>query len=286
MSSTHAPTRSLRNAPIPVRRMDFEFPEDLPAHWFDDNPYLGALFASMSVSFPAGERFFIRSVLHYLPQIDDPALREAVRGFVGQEGNHTKEHLAFNRFLDRVGVPAKAMEDFVEQRLVTLTKTAKPELNLARTVALEHFTAILASAFLEHPEVLDRMSPEAAQLWGWHAIEEIEHRDVAFDVYAATVADEELRVRTMAVATVLFILVNTIRTGWILHRTGGLGDFRSAGRAAKVLFGRRGVFRDLGPVYRSFYKPDFHPSQHDVGPALARAKARYLKHERGAEVRA
>lgn len=263
-------------AAIPVRRMDFEFPSTLPPLWFDDNPFLSALFASMSVSFPAGERYFIRSVLHFLPKIEDPALREAVRGFVGQEANHTKEHLAFNRFLERVGVPAVAMEEFVEKRLTRLSKESSPELNLARTVAVEHFTAILAAAILEHPEILEQMHPAISDLWGWHAIEEIEHRSVAFDVYAATVGDEALRVRAMVVATVMFTLVNVIRTTYIVGRSGHLTDVGAAARAARVLFGKKGAFRNLGRHYVSFYAKDFHPSQHDPGESLERAKRRYL----------
>lgn len=261
---------------IPIRRMNFMFPATIPANWFDDNPYLSALLASMSVTFPAGERYFIRSVLHYLPQVDDTSLREAVRGFVGQEGNHTKEHLAFNRFLGQIGVPAAAMEAFVDERLDMLSKRSSPELNLARTVALEHFTAILASAFLEHPDVLDRMAPEVAALWGWHAIEEIEHRAVAFDVYAVAVGDERLRLRTMVFTSILFVLVNAIRTAWILKKQRKLTDVRSAVRASRLLFGKGGVFRGIGPLYTAFYRRDFHPSQHNVGLALERARARYL----------
>ena len=97
---------------IRVRRMDFGF-DAMPEHWFDDNPFLSSLLAALSVSFPPGERYFIRSVLHYLPRITDERLRAEIRAFVGQEGNHTKEHLAFNRFLDAKGLPATAMEQFV-----------------------------------------------------------------------------------------------------------------------------------------------------------------------------
>lgn len=261
---------------IRVRRMDLDFPDAIPRFWFDGNPYLSSLLGAMSVSFPAGERYFIRSVLHFLPRIDDPQLREAVRGFVGQEGNHTKEHLAFNRFLGRLGYPAAGMEKFVEDRVTYLTEHSSPEENLARTVALEHFTAILAGAFLEHPELLDRMSPECAKLWAWHAIEEIEHRSVAFDVYRSAVDDEALRIRTMLAVSVIFSLVNLVRTAMLLHTTGDLTNLRAAREAGRSLFGSGGLFRGLGARYLAFFRADFHPSQHDFAAEVARAKQRYL----------
>src|ERR1700754_4374035 len=93
-------TLSLVREPIKVRRMDFEFGSDIPELWAVGNPMLTALMAGLSASFPPGERYFIESVKHYADQVTNPDLKERIRGFIGQEANHTKEHLAFNEFLD------------------------------------------------------------------------------------------------------------------------------------------------------------------------------------------
>lgn len=256
--------------------MDLEFHDDVPRFYFDGNPFLTAMLSAMSVSFPAGERFFIRSVLHYLPQLEDPALRAAVQGFVGQEANHTKEHIAFNAFLDRAGFPASELEKITTARIDALTERLTPEQNLARTVAVEHFTTILSAAFLEHPEAFERMHPDAAALWAWHAIEEIEHRSVAFDVYQEVVGDRALLHRAMVAITILFVVANAVRMGQLLAASGDLGNLRAAREAAKVLFGRRGIFEGLGGRYLAFYRKGFHPAQHGFELAVARAKARYL----------
>lgn len=261
---------------IKVRRMDFEFPDSTPTYWFDDNPFLTALVAALAVSFPPGERYFIQSVKHFLPQVKDPELREAVRAFIGQEGMHTKEHLAFNRFLDRRGLPATAMEKFVEKQVKRVQKESTPEENLARTAALEHFTALLAGALLGSQEALDRMSPEVATLWAWHAIEEVEHRSVAFDVYQQAVGDDRLRHRVMAEVTVLFWLTNVIRTGFLLRAWRKLGDFRSLSKGFRVLFRDPGILRDVPKEYIAYYKKGFHPSQHDYSDKVAAARERYL----------
>jgi len=264
-------------AEIPVRRMSIDYPDAIGPRFFDDNALLSSLLASLSVAFPPGERFFIDSVRHYLDAIDDPTLRAQIRGFIGQEANHTKEHLAFNAFLERAGYPAMAMQRWVEKRLKRIAEIGPPEANLARTAALEHFTAILATAMLERPALLETMHPQAAKLWAWHAIEEIEHRAVAFDVYREVVDDEALRLRTMRRVTVLFVTIVSARTVLMLRATGALTDVRGNLRGLRRLLGRDGLLRRILPRYLAYYGADFHPSELDPGEWVERAKQRYLK---------
>lgn len=261
---------------IEVRRMDLDFSGVTSARYAGDDPLLSALFASLSVAFPPGERFFIASVRHFLPHIEDGALRKAVFAFIGQEANHTKEHLAFNELLDRLGYPALAMQEWVTARIERVQAKSTPEANLARTAALEHFTAIMASAVLEHGELLEAMPPEVAKLWAWHAIEEIEHRSVAFDVYREVVGDEALRLHTMRLVTLFFCTLVSLRTVRMLQATGGIHDLRGIARGLNVLWGRPGIFRKLIPRYLDYYRSDFHPSQHDYDGCIDWAKERYL----------
>jgi predicted metal-dependent hydrolase len=272
-------TTAAAHASIPIRRMDFEFTTDIPENWgIDENPFLTALMAALSASFPAGERYFIQSVTHYLKELDgDPELQERVRGFTGQEAQHTKEHLAFNRFLVARGMPVGVIEERVEEILGQLKKKSSPAENLAHTVALEHLTAFLAASALDNPEAFfGKMHPTIAAFWGWHLIEELEHRSVAFDVYQRCVGDEKLRVRAMAITTFFFSAVNLLRTAHVMKATGNRWNLAAWAKGLDLLFGRKGVLRKMMPLYRSFYRRDFHPDQHQVGDALERAKARFI----------
>ncbi len=271
-----SPTKSAARETIKVRRMDFEFSDSTPSCWFDDNPLLTSILSALAVSFPPGERYFIASVRHFLDRVDDPLLLNQVKAFVGQEANHTKEHIAFNKFLDSRGFPASAMEKWVADRVGELQQASTPEANLARTAALEHFTAILASVLLEHPEVAERMSPEAARLWVWHAIEEVEHRSVAFDVYKIAVDDEQLRIQVMLKTTVIFILVNAVRTAMLLRATGRPWELMSTLKALNVMWGKPGLFRKVVPRYLEYFRKDFHPSQLECDEHVEAAKQRYL----------
>lgn len=261
---------------IKVRRMDFEFADTLPEFWFDNNPVLTAFLSAMSVSFPAGERYFIDSVRHFQARIDNAELKEQIRGFIGQEANHTKEHIALNRFMDRKGYPATAMENFVRKGITWVQRRSSPEENLARTAALEHFTAIIAGSFLDHPELFEKMAPELAKIWAWHSIEEVEHRSVAFDVYKSEVNDEKLRLRTMVKVTLIFTLVNSVRTLMLLNISGHLFNARAWLKSLNLMWGRPGVFRRIVPHYFAYYRKDFHPAQHDYHDQVEAAKSRYL----------
>ncbi len=271
LSSTGTPRER-----ITVRRMDFAFTPDIPENWANGNPMVTALMAGLSAVFPPGERYFIESVRHYADQVRDPELQERIRGFIGQEANHTKEHIAFNKFLGARGVPIEKLERFVEARLKDIQKRSSPAANLARTAALEHMTAFLASALLDFGDFLEDTHPTVAAFWMWHAIEEVEHRSVAFDVYKEYVGDEWLRVRTMAAVTAVFCLASAIRTGVIMKRTGNLFNLPAWAGGLDMMFGRRGAIRKAMPLYYAYYRRDFHPDQHDNKAALESAKSKYL----------
>ncbi|HYW93317.1 MAG TPA: metal-dependent hydrolase [Gammaproteobacteria bacterium] len=275
-ATARQPRPASASEPITVRRMNFEFGDDIPEFWFDGNPFLTALLTSLSVSFPAGERYFIDSVRHYEADVNDPGLRRRIRAFIGQEANHRREHTALNTLMERKGYPARAMEDMVADRMGWVQKNSSPEQNLARTAALEHFTAIMAGAFLDHPVTLEKMHPALARIWAWHAIEEVEHRSVAFDVYKATVNDEALRRRTMRKVTLLFTMINTVRTLKLLRVSGNLFNLKAWAQGVNLLWGWPGVFRRIIPRYLAYYRRDFHPSRYRHDAEMREAKRRYL----------
>lgn len=261
---------------IQVRQMDNPIPADVPKFWFNNNPVLTAMLAAFSVGFPAGERFFMDSVRHFQAAITDPVLQDEIRGFIGQEAQHTKQHVLFNQFLDERGYPATFYAETARKVLTKLQARSTPAANLARTAALEHFTAILADAMLGHPEVMDQIHPSIAKLWVWHAIEEVEHRNVAFDVYKQVVDDEALRLREMMLITVGFITTISLRTVMMQVTTGAGFQPKAFKEALNTLWGKPGIFRKAIPQYFAYYRKDFHPSQHDNSHKVEAAKKRWL----------
>jgi len=259
---------------VPVRRMDLTYDDQLPLAWFDGNELISMFLTGFSASLPEGESHFIHSVRLFQDRITDPVLRAQIRAFIGQEGHHSKEHDTFNDAMRKRGVDI----DTVEKRMAASVKRWKKrsaKYQLAHTVCAEHFTALLADVLLsKHPQMLDKMSPQARTIWAWHAIEEAEHKAVAFDVYEQTAGDRKYLQRVMVWVTAEFMAKNT-RSAWTLFR--GTGQLRNLKKWRELFALLRILGGDTWKDYKDFYRDDFHPWQHDNRDAVEAAKKQYLE---------
>lgn len=261
--SRAAPARRVNQSAIQPRRMDFQFDPDMPRYWFGGSQFKSLLLTALSCTFPEGERFFVRSVRHYQPRIRNEQLKEEVKGFIGQEAHHGNEHETFNRLMQQKGIPTRKVEEFVLNGLKWQGKHLSPERQLAKTAALEHFTAMLAEVMLEHPEFLDGMHKDLLPLWLWHAVEESEHKTVAFDVYQEQVGSYWVRSSEMALTTVEFIGFTVFHYFQLRAEMDDKADWRSILDGWNWLLGKPGFLRHLAPAYLAYYKRDFHPAKRD-----------------------
>ncbi len=259
-----------------VRKPDFHFEGDIPKYWWDNDPVKTLLLAALSSSFPPGEKFFIDSVRHYQDRITDPELKKAIRGFIGQEAHHSKEHKMMNGFLEDRGIGLDRLEREVQALMDWMRKNFSPERQLAHTVAVEHFTALMAEEFLLKYDALEEMDPRMAPVWAWHAIEESEHKAVAFDVYKAIGGSEFTRVTEMMFVSVLFPLSASIHLVQLMKEDGQLGNLKSWAGAVNYMWGKPGVFRRLLPSYFKYYSPNFHPWNHDARDLVEKARKKWL----------
>ncbi|HLD66797.1 MAG TPA: metal-dependent hydrolase [Pseudomonas sp.] len=248
---------------IRPRQLDFDLPQPLPRHWHSGDAFKTHMFNAMSVQFPEGERFFIDSVRHFRERIEDPLLKEQIRGFIGQEGHHSREHLAYNQRLRDLGYDVDYLERGLKNRMAFTQKHLSPQLQLAATCAVEHLTAIMADAVLKDPSWLAGADPVMARLWRWHALEETEHKAVTFDVYQAVCASKWLRRRAMIQSTLFFTLDTFKGLVHMLKRDGLLWNWRLWRDGLIWLWGKDGIYRKLVRGYLDFYRGDFHPWQHD-----------------------
>jgi predicted metal-dependent hydrolase len=269
---TAHPTAPAAKLDITPRHMDFDFPADTPKYWLAGDPWSTHLLNALSLTFPAGEKSFIESVRKVRDRITDPALQAEVRAFVAQEALHTKEHESFNEWLRGQGVPVDSIYHQISTHIAQHRGSLTEEQNLAVTCALEHFTAIMANAFLTSPELLDEMHENVRWLWIWHAIEETEHKAVAFDVYKAIGGRYLPRMIAMAIITVNFIRLNSRYQRELVRTDGQLGNLASLARHLWMFWGPRGHFTRIIPQYLAYFRPGFHPWQHDNRAAVARWK--------------
>jgi predicted metal-dependent hydrolase len=252
---------------VPTRRiyLDDTF-RDVPRHFAVDGDLILSHFAAaLSAVFPDGEDYFVRSVRHFRDQITDPDLKRQVAGFIGQEAMHGREHRAFNARLAELGYPTKQVEWLTRKGLKLRERIAPAKSNLAITAALEHFTATLAEVVLGNEEVRALFGSDAVRdLFLWHALEESEHKAVAFDVYKAVGGSERMRTRTMnalrfgfpiglALQMVVSLLLDPAT-----YRGGNLR--RSWKRFRSTPFLTKEMWRKLA----DYNRPDFHPEDRDT----------------------
>lgn len=265
-TSARRRTRAPNTVPFPVRDRRFDL-SDVPRHWHPAGPAVSRFFDNLSLFFPQGEAFFIRSVKAFARELDDPALSDAVRRFYGQEAFHGREHRRYNRLLAGQGIPADAMEGRVARLLDRVQRRVPRRWQLAATCALEHFTASLAHGVLTDPRLLDGAHPTMAGLWRWHALEEFEHREVAFEVYRAAGGTPAERNLVMLATTLIFwakVVEHQVR---LMGHDGILSDVGEWRRLVRFLFVEPGTLRRLIPTWLAWYRPGFHPA--DLGGVTA-----------------
>jgi uncharacterized protein len=252
---------------VPTRRISFEESlRDLPKHFAVDGDLVAShVAASLSSLFPDGEDFFVKSVRHYRDEITDPELKRQVAGFIGQEAVHGREHRVLNDRLAELGYPTKAYEKITRKGLELRWKYAPKMSSLAVTAALEHFTATLAELVLSNEETREQFGPNAVQeVFTWHALEESEHKAVAFDVYKAVGGGERMRVWTMKFLRYGFVAAVATQVAISLamdKRTYKRGVLRKSLKR----FRRSPVMSPaLWKQLKDYDRPDFHPDDSDT----------------------
>jgi hypothetical protein len=256
------------------RPRNLEFMRQAPAsrHFMDGDPIKTAWFNALSMTFPEGERFFIDAVKAHR-KFADGKLADDVKDFITQEALHTREHAALNALVDHAHYPVDKIEAMVKARTdMGRSRGAMPMLVV--TICLEHFTAILADDALKNPSEFDGSPDELKRLWLWHAVEETEHKSVAFDLWQRAASTWSrfgrwsVRARAMAIISTLF-LWNVTTYALMLLKADGITGLSARWRLYSYLWGRPGPLRRIFLAYADWYRPGFHPWDHDNRALLA-----------------
>ena len=242
---------------IPPRRMKIDY-NKLSVNYYADDAVMTIFWNTLSMLFPEGEQFFVRAVRNYQDQIDNPTLRNEISGFIGQEAFHTLGHKGFNAHLESLGYPVKTVDKVLNQCLMFLNKRS-PRLALYVTCILEHYTATLATQLLDDPVHNSSVLGEARHMWLHHAIEEVEHRAVSYDVLRSTGGDfTKLTVDALFIpVSVVFAAVVAVLFGYNLFtQKVTLRELRSITKLLSLL-------KANTPKILDWFDSTFHPKLHN-----------------------
>ena len=256
---------------VPREKLDFGLDGDIAKYWLDNDPFKTRFFDALSTLFPVGEKFFITCVRDFKDRITDPKMLQDIKDFTRQEGQHGILHTQYNNRLKAQGIAVDAILDGQEKRLFgIIRKHFSREVTLGITAASEHITAIMADCFVERPEIFANADERIRALYVWHAMEEMEHKGVAYDVLTDVAkANYRTRIGSMLLVTILFPF-HVFRIMSHMLQVDGFSRWERTKIWAKGLwwlYKPGGIYLPMMGKYFSYLKPSFHPWQEPVVPS-------------------
>ena len=250
---------------VPREHLKFGLDGDIPKYWFGGDPFKSRFWDALSIIFPPGEKFFMTCVRDFRDQISDPKMLQDIKDFNRQEAQHSMVHRQDNDRLRAQGIDVDALSEWVAHMLNNrYRKWYSRGYTLAVTSALEHFTSIIAHSMFDKRDLLKEADPRVRAMYAWHAIEEVEHKGVAYDVmidYAKVGYFK--RVLALVDATIMFPA-----TIFCIQRKFMIADGFSLGQRVVMsakgmwwLFKPGGLLAPMVKHYFPYYKPGFHPWQ-------------------------
>ena|SRR3990167_2961766 len=251
-----------------VVRFDYESVLRQNRYWHGGDPVVTHFFNALQAMFPEGERFFMdsaRDVRDMLGKDAIPAeLNEQIRLFIRQEAMHGREHDAWTNALISLGYIG--MEGFdlkLKRDNQWAKKKMKPLWRLSMTAASEHFTASLAHLFIyQRPDLIEKAASPFRELLVYHAMEEVEHKAVCFDLFKQAKGGYFLRSFGMIFVTIDLLVRLRNRQEYLLKKD-GLWNAKTRKEMRDLLWGKDGIMRVLAPYLLQYFRPDFHPWETD-----------------------
>jgi len=170
---------------IEPRRPEFDL-SGVGKYWLKD-PFASHFMNALSIVVPVSERTVIDIVRKYADNVTDPKLIRDMDGLIRQEGRHTLMHLRCNDLLKNCGYPAiRPFERFHKFFNKVMRRISPPAWELTMPAAFEHFTSAISRDFIVNRNFwVGNKSNTAVDFTDWHALEELEHQAVCFDVFSA-----------------------------------------------------------------------------------------------------
>lgn len=181
-----------------ARPVKFNFSQT-PTHWIYNDVFSSHLINGINLILPIGELWFCRVYNKALPLITDAQLRVDVEGFIRQEAVHSRAHSGAQKFLHQHGLKTEEFEarinwlfsQFLGENPLSLKALKIKQLEKIWLVTrvgiiavIEHFTCVLGQWSLDsHGWDEGEADPIMADLFRWHLAEEVEHRNVAYDLF-------------------------------------------------------------------------------------------------------
>lgn len=269
---------------LPRRPLGLDFAA-VPRDWFAWSRPLSTALNLFSFIIPEHERFFIRTVRSYKASAESEEDQNLLRAFMQQEAIHYQLHEEFNETRRAHGMEVDRDLATIRKVFAAIEKRYPLKIRLGMTAFMEHVTAVSAHVALGKHSPLPYMHPTMRDLWEWHAVEEIEHKAVAYDLFKRAGGGYFLRVYSalltiFADARLFRVLGRRARRDHEAQKARGElfdsahSDEQRATRRYVHRLERRNLWRAIWAGAK-YFLPGFHPWQVDDSAFLKGAYAKY-----------
>lgn len=172
---------------IPSRRVRFTWPDDLDPVWTPRVPELALAANAVSLLMPHAEPYVVASVRSAAADLAEshPELAADALAYAAQEAQHHGQHQRFNDLVV-ARYPGLDRIDRAMRWTFTRLRRRSTRFGLAFASGFETIAFVAARWVDKHQSLLRDADPTATTLFLWHLAEEVEHKEVAFDVYQAS----------------------------------------------------------------------------------------------------
>ena len=248
---------------MPIRIMDFDID---PALVRDALPEVFPAYG-VSLTLPYLEPYLVRTMREALKHCTDPEVAQEVRQFIGQEAQHYRQHAILNDIIRSISPELEGLRTIEEQMdadYQRFTRTKSLKFNLAYAEGFEAATFAGGRKIFEF-RIFDRLESlqgsDLLKLFKWHALEEVEHRTVTFNIYQHLYGGYWYRLAAGAFGQYHFFKY-VFRFSWFIAKNAP--QALEEGRTLMPTTNAAGNWRErlslLGSILR-FYSPFYNPAR-------------------------
>lgn len=244
-------------------------------HWVRGDMFASAFLNALSVVFPLGEAFMIEALRPWQARTEG-RMSDEIAAFIQQEAAHSREHANFNKAIVDAGYDIEALGRAIKM-FTSFFADSSDLTKLGATMCIEHFTAIIGAEILKNRDHLEGTDLELRKLWLWHAVEEVEHKAVAFDVWMFAARDWSGARRwatrsALLLAVTISFFINRTRGQVELLRQDGLPKWKGLLLCLRHGFAKGSIGRNVLRPWFAFFRPGFHPNHIDDNEILVRGE--------------
>lgn len=246
---------------LTVRKWRRDFYFERSRSWIEGNTFKTHWLNAYAVCVADAERFILRHCLMKAKSLPEGQHPQGLKEFLAQEGQHAVAHDSYIQYLQSQGYKLEtSLKIYRWFNFSVLEPLLSPDLAFSLAVGVEHLNTGIAHIGISE-DMLRGADEVARQMFDWHFYEEIEHREVAYDLMRKAHCGVVSRTCGVLLAYPLVVLDITLFALLLLNQDRKLFRISSLKAGYRFLFTQEKILFRLARWTLRFFEKDFHPGK-------------------------